>query len=236
MSFVFFRKNCLEGQTQPPYPFCPAILPTASCFVIQSIGKQCGPSPSAFSTCSSFIGIPLEAGGQPVGHKCCASQSGVLGQRGSACCGRYASAVGLAMVLSTWKGRPALRQCGHAPNATVLLRVNPGKQKFHVKWQTLASCPTAQGALRRNDLSVPQPSTPLAWFPQGGTQELGQNGNNWTLAKALHRWAGARAWRQPGGAQLRQSQLLPIPDVEKGLFCHSLLPDPEHQPSELGHF
>lgn len=40
MSFVFFRKDCRDGQTQPPYPLCPAILSIVPCFFIQSGGKH----------------------------------------------------------------------------------------------------------------------------------------------------------------------------------------------------
>lgn len=47
---------------------------------------------------------------------------------------------------STGKGRLALRRCGHAPNAMVLLRLNSGKQKLHVKWWTLATCPYHTGS------------------------------------------------------------------------------------------
>lgn len=69
------------------------------------------------------------------------NQTGVLGLGHSVCFGRYASGARLATVWSTWKGMLVLRQCGHAQNAMVSLRVNPGKQKLLVKWWTLAACP-----------------------------------------------------------------------------------------------
>ena len=70
----------------------------------------------------------------------------MLGHGGSVCSVKYASAARLATMLSTWKGRLALRQCGQAPYAMLLLRVNPGKQKLHVKWWTLATFPHHPGS------------------------------------------------------------------------------------------
>lgn len=193
MSFIFYRKSCLKGQTHPSLPILSCFLPKPSCFVMQSRCKySLDYSPPAFSMHSCFIGILLEAGQQLVGHKCGLTRQVCLGL------GTLCALEDMPQVPDLPQYDPHGRACWSWGSVDM-----PKMPWCHKGWILVnrsfwwndglwLHAPDAQGALQGNDLSMPQPSTPSPWFPQGGTQEIRQDGNNWTLAKALLRWPGAR--------------------------------------------
>lgn len=113
MSFMLFRKDFLEGQTQPPYPICPDVLSKISCLVIWcSVGHLHLPSlhlAVLLATHWKLVDSEWAINSVLTSQECLAM--GAL----HALEGMYASAAGFATVLSPWKGRLALRPAWTSP-------------------------------------------------------------------------------------------------------------------------
>lgn len=163
------------------------------------------------------------------------NQTGVLGLGHSVCFGRYASGARLATVWSIWKGMLVLRQCGHAQNAMVSLRVNPGKQKLLVKWWTLAACPWRP---RSPAGKWPKHAPALHPFALVSTRRNTRDQARWKqldLGQGLTQMARGKRLETAWWSSVEVQPALTHFYVQKGQSCHSSRPSTEHQNDDLGH-